>query len=294
MGSARLVSFLKKELGGLRVGHSGTLDRFAEGLMILVTGRATPLADHFLHKDKSYTAFFQAGKSTTTHEPEGGLVEEVDQQKVRHFFSERQMDIEKYISSLPGEQWQTPPDFSALKIGGKRASDRVRNGESVDLRPRRIQIYDSKILEMDKETGVIHVNLSVSSGTYIRSIARDLSHHFSFPFHLSRLIRTRIGEFHLDDPRVWRPEESVPYILSPPEATPHWPCLCAATPDQIDDIRHGRLVPDFPSLENCRDTRTGALSLKEGDDFYLVNESRRALAWCRKSGDLYEYRRVFL
>lgn len=263
---------VKKALGGVRTGHSGTLDRFASGLMVLTTGQATGISEILLGMDKEYEAVFELGRATDTHDPEGTVVAEKSPDEVARFVAANQERILEAFLGFQGELTQIPPQYSALKLAGKRASDYARSGQTVELRGRQVRIQ-SRVLTL--EGGRLRATIKVSSGTYIRALARDLGQALDFPVLLSELCRTAVGPFSQKD--AWRPGEAGPIVLSLLSAFPDWPRL-PVSDENARRIRQGGFVP-VPGL--------GA-----GRNFFFLHHSG-LLAWGVSTGDAYRYRRVF-
>lgn len=174
----------------IKVGHTGTLDPFATGLMVLVAGRYTKRAMEFSKLDKDYEATVVIGTSSTTGDPEGELSHVSDKIPVRQ-------EVELALKHFTGEITQTPPAFSAIKINGQRAYKLARNGKKVDIPPRKVTIYDIKLLSYDYPELVIKT--SVSSGTYIRSLAEDIGRYLNTGAYVKELRRTRVGDSHLKE-----------------------------------------------------------------------------------------------
>ncbi|MEQ9365544.1 MAG: hypothetical protein RIF32_14960 [Leptospirales bacterium] len=203
LGSAALVGRLKYELKKrasaagaprkIKVGHTGTLDRFASGLMLLLTGRTTALADQFLHADKAYVGRFQFGAFTDTHDSQGDVTQSVAIEETRRFLQSEQKRIRRAVLALRDVQRQQPPLYSALKQDGRRFSDLARSGQTELPAERDIRVYDVSLAVWDAESGAVDIDLHVSGGTYIRAFARDLSRELDFPIHLSELRRYRLG-----------------------------------------------------------------------------------------------------
>lgn len=187
---ARVRYFLTKQLGHkVKVGHCGTLDPFATGLLILVTGQNTKQAGNFSKLDKVYRATMRLGATSTTGDPEGEItladVDPPDQQIV-----------EQTISSFIGQSEQTPPSFSAIKINGQRAYKLARAGKRVDIEPRTINIYSLNIISYQYPELIIETH--VSSGTYIRSLASDIGNKLGTGAYLTDLRRISIGQWSID------------------------------------------------------------------------------------------------
>ena len=182
---------VKRAFNTTKVGHTGTLDNFAQGLLVVCTGRLTRLAGNITEFDKSYKAVIHFGSETDTLDYEGEVVREAplpDEETVR-----------SVVASFVGEQLQTPPLFSAIHVDGKRASELVRKGVEVEIPARKITVYDAKILDIKKDENnkveACLVDFSVSKGTYIRCLARDIGKACNSAAHLIGLYRTKVGEF---------------------------------------------------------------------------------------------------
>lgn len=186
---------VKRALGTTKVGHTGTLDSFAEGLLVVCTGSLTRLASRITQFDKTYEAVILFGEETDTLECTGNAIKSSPLPS--------KSDFEKALSRFTGNLMQSPPAFSALHVGGERSSDLARQGRSVALPPRPVTVYESKILELlEDSSGTVRaarVLFSVSKGTYIRSLARDIAAECKSAAHLAGLRRTTVGDFHLED-----------------------------------------------------------------------------------------------
>ncbi len=190
--SAAVVNAVKRITRQKKAGHSGTLDRFATGLMLVCTGSATRLTRFFLDSDKKYTASVQLGRTTDTLDPEGSVISEAS------FAGVTLNDVRAAASAFRGEILQSPPIYSALKISGKRASDIVRSGKEVKLAERRITIFSLEILSYDEESGLFEMEVHCSKGTYIRSLAGDIGKALGTGAYVAGLRRTASGEFSVD------------------------------------------------------------------------------------------------
>ncbi len=187
------ISRFKKIVGIKKVGHSGTLDKFATGLLIVGTGKATKLTRYFLESDKEYEGLILLGKETDTCDVTGEVISEGFTGNI----SEDQ--IREALQGFLGESRQLPPEYSSLKINGKRASDLARKGESVSLEKRPITVYGIDPLVIDLKEGTVRFKVSCSKGTYIRSIARDLGRILGCGACLKELRRTGSGHFSVDN-----------------------------------------------------------------------------------------------
>ena len=183
------LSSVKRSHKGMKVGHAGTLDKFASGLMIVLVGKATRLNPVFSSMGKSYIAEITFGAETDTLDPEGEVIRRADPPS--------EEALRSVLPEFLGLQSQIPPVYSAIHIGGKRAYQEARKGKDVEMAPRTIKIDSIELLSYDGEKAVI--STSVSKGTYIRSLARDIGERAGSCAYVSRLRRTSIGPFTLSD-----------------------------------------------------------------------------------------------
>jgi len=192
-----------------KAGHLGTLDVLGHGLLPITLGRCTKLFDYFLKKDKVYEANFKFGVETDTLDLEGEIIK-VDSKKVS------KEEILPVLHKLIGKQMQMPPQYSAKKINGKKAYDLARNGQVADLKPKEIEIYNLELIDQigDNE---FRFRIHCSSGTYIRSICRDIASELSTCGLMSDIIRTKCGIFELKDACSFEDIEHGKYKLINPE-----------------------------------------------------------------------------
>lgn len=191
---ARVRRVLSQRAGKkVKVGHCGTLDPFATGLLILVTGKETKNAMAFTKLDKVYEATFVLGQTSTTADPEGDLTQVADKVPMKG-------EIEAVLQQFIGEITQTPPAFSAIKIGGQRAYKLARKGETVEIPSRQVMIYSLELL--DYSYPELKVRAHVSSGTYIRTLGEDIGAALGVGAYCSQLRRTKIGEWSIDEART--------------------------------------------------------------------------------------------
>ena len=193
-----VVSATRKALGLKKVGHAGTLDPMASGLLTLGIGPGTKLLTYLVGADKRYLATIRLGQSSSTDDAEGEL-SEVAPTEVLDAISEEQ--IRSGLQAMVGEIDQVPSSVSAIKVDGKRAYDRARAGEDVTLAARKVTIYSIAVGEIRRDETVLDVQVDVhcSSGTYIRAIARDLGQKLGVGGHLTALRRTTVGPFDVED-----------------------------------------------------------------------------------------------
>ena len=182
-----VVARVRKRLALRRVGHTGTLDPFASGLMVLCVGRATRLARFFSATAKTYIATVHFGYGTDTYDRTGQPVGEVRDA------SPELSELKRCLASFQGRQMQVPPVYSAKKIGGTRLHRLARQGIAVTPSPVEVEFHTIELLKLDGPRA--RIELSVSSGTYIRSLAQDLGHLLGTGAHLAELRRTRVGSF---------------------------------------------------------------------------------------------------
>jgi tRNA pseudouridine55 synthase len=230
MTSHDVVSKVRKLAGTRKVGHAGTLDPMATGLLVLGIESATKLLTFVVGADKTYLATIRLGASTITDDREGEVIEQASSEKITYVTNE-QIDFE--LSKLRGVIQQVPSAVSAIKVNGEKAYDRVRAGEVFELKSREVTISKLEVVgEIRREANHIDLDIVVgcSSGTYIRAIARDLGAALGVGGHLTELRRTRIGKFNVEDAMkldsgitplpVMPAVEAVKYILPTLEITP--------------------------------------------------------------------------
>ena len=190
LSSNKVIQMLKRRLGIKKIGHFGTLDPLAEGLLICGINKGTKLSERFLNLDKSYFSKIMLGIQTTTDDSEGNIMEEKKIEVTKK-------EIIEMVKTFVGESKQKAPFFSALKYKGKPLYKHAREGRLIEKEPRDIKIY--KILNIIVENAFVSFEISCSKGTYIRSIARDLGNKLGCGGHLVELVRLSQGKFELKD-----------------------------------------------------------------------------------------------
>ena len=192
ISSFKAINQIKWNIGASKIGHAGTLDPMAEGLMVVMVNSATKFSDDLMKKDKEYYVEMELGYETDTYDAEGkktkiydGIIE-YDEQNVR--------DV---INSFIGIQDQIPPMYSALKVNGKKMYEMAREGIEIERKPRRVEIYSIRDITIKGQMITFYVE--VSSGTYIRSLVRDIGEKLSFWATMTKLIRTRIDKHSLEN-----------------------------------------------------------------------------------------------
>jgi tRNA pseudouridine55 synthase len=203
--SFQSLGALKHRLGTGRVGHTGTLDRFAEGLLVVLCGTMTRLCAFATAMDKEYVAVVTFGRGTDTLDPEGAVTGEGP--------VPLRADLEAVLPRFHGEISQVPPVYSAVHVDGRRAYQAAREGTAVELAARVVRIDRMELLELTGPDATLRI--SCSKGTYIRSLARDIAEALGTYAHVSRLQRTRVGGFRVEDavsPDAFDPAQ---HVLSP-------------------------------------------------------------------------------
>ena len=191
VGHARYHICRRMKVKKLKVGHAGTLDPLATGVMIVCTGKATKRIEEFQYHTKEYIATIQLGATTPSYD----LEHEIDATYPTEHIT-REM-VEETLKQFLGEIHQVPPVFSACKVDGKRAYDLARKGEEVELKPKLLVIDELELLECDLVKMEIKIRVVCSKGTYIRALARDIGVALQSGAHLIALERTRIGDITL-------------------------------------------------------------------------------------------------
>ncbi len=248
MTSHDVVARVRRLAGTRKVGHAGTLDPMATGVLVLGVGRATRLLGHLQLADKEYEATIRLGESTTTDDAEGETVATADASKLTA------EQIRAAVLPLTGEIEQVPTDVSAIKVGGKRAYALAREGVEVELKERAVTVSAFDVLEIRREVLVggiavvdVDVRVECSSGTYIRALARDLGAALGVGGHLTALRRTRIGPFSIGDAR---PVDDAPGLIPPQDAAARLFPTLTLDPAQHADLANGKRValdsPDTP------------------------------------------------
>lgn len=232
--SHQVVGRARRLLGTRKVGHAGTLDPMATGVLILGVNRATRLLGHLALHDKAYRATIRLGERSTTDDAEGTVETVADASHL-----ERDT-VDAACEPLRGRISQVPSSVSAIKVNGQRAYKLVREGQTVELKSRDVEVSRLEVLDVRPGDGVCDVDVDVtcSSGTYIRAIARDLGDSLGVGGHLTSLRRTRIGGYDLSQAVVLGDE--APELMTMAEAARlSFPCL-SVTSQQQDDITVGR------------------------------------------------------
>ena len=174
-----------------QIGHTGTLDPFAEGVLPICIGKATRLIE-YLNDEKAYIGTIQFGSSTTTYDTEGEVVKTSDKIVT-------QEDLEENLKFFRGEIEQLPPIYSAIKVNGKKLYEYARTGQEVKIEPRKVTIFELELVNFNQAAQQAEIKIVCSKGTYIRSIANDLGEKLGAFGHLIKLVRIKAGDFYVED-----------------------------------------------------------------------------------------------
>ena len=188
------IVYKVKKITGEKVGHTGTLDPNATGVLPLLIGKGTLLSKYLIDHDKTYQVTLKLGEKTDTADSDGKVIEK---QEVDKLLVERN-NIENLLNSFVGYQEQIPPMYSAIKVNGKKLYEYARKGETVAVQPRKIVIYSIKLLNINTENLEIYFEVSCSKGTYIRSLCEDIANKLNTVGYMKDLKRTQVGMFYIE------------------------------------------------------------------------------------------------
>jgi tRNA pseudouridine55 synthase len=240
MTSHDVVQAIRNGTGLRRAGHTGTLDPRASGVLVILVGPAVRLSEYVSASDKRYQAIIRLGGSTDTFDGEGKVTLSKDPVSVT------ETQFEEALQTFVGEIEQTPPPYSAVKVQGRKAYEMAREGEEVDLAPRKITVHHLEVLEWAPPEVVIDVHCS--SGTYVRSLANDLGVMLGCGAYLVGLRRTKSGRFSLRDSVPLRKLQEAftagnwyQYLIPAAEALGDWTAI-ELNPDEVEGVRHGHRV----------------------------------------------------
>ncbi len=184
-----------KKMFNEKVGHTGTLDPMAEGVLPILIGKGTLCSKYLINHDKNYKVTLQLGEKTDTGDSEGKVVEKKEVNK--EIFKKENIEI--VLKSFIGKQEQVPPIYSAIKVNGKKLYEYARIGQAVNIQPRKIEIYDIKLLKVDKDSKQVNFEVFCGKGTYIRSLCEDIATKLNTLGYMKSLLRTKVGDFKLED-----------------------------------------------------------------------------------------------
>ncbi|PNV76423.1 tRNA pseudouridine(55) synthase TruB [Leptospira inadai] len=279
MTSSDLVMKAKKSLGLRKVGHTGTLDKAASGLMLLPIGSSTSFSSLFLTKEKEYIAEVQFGFSTDSGDREGLVLEDWEIGKIKAWLIENRPKLDVVLRNVPEWEEQTAPEISALKVGGKRRAQLFREGVEVPPSVRKIKIYEFEVRNFE-ESGLT-IRTKVSGGTYIRKLVMDIGEACGLPMSLKSLTRTKVGKLTLEQADGFGCLESKTARIHPPEEILDIPTL-EIPGTEVRDVFHGKKIK---------------LEWIPAQEFLLTSPEGEILAWCKRDGLpgslTYKYLKVF-
>ena len=184
-----------KHMFNVKVGHTGTLDPNATGLLPILIGKGTKLSYYLINHDKKYEVTLKLGEKTDTSDAEGQVIQEQNVDKT----SLKKQNVENILKSFIGKQMQTPPIYSAIKVNGKKLYEYARKNIEVEIKPREIEVYDIKLIKIDEEKNEIQFVVHCSKGTYIRSLCEDIAEKLQTIGFMKELNRTKVGIFDIQD-----------------------------------------------------------------------------------------------
>jgi tRNA pseudouridine55 synthase len=236
-----VVARVRRLAGTRKAGHAGTLDPMATGLLIVGLNSSTRLLTYIVGAEKEYRATIRLGATTTTDDAEGDILERASEQELAAVSDEA---VASGIGALTGEIEQVPSSVSAIKVDGKRAYARVRAGEQVVLAARPVTVSAFELLATMRSAGAIELDVRVvcSSGTYIRSLARDLGAALGVGGHLTALRRTRIGAFGIEDAATIDGIDVASAIIPAPDAATRLFERFDLSEQQAIDLMHGKRI----------------------------------------------------
>lgn len=228
-----VVARLRKRLGTKQIGHAGTLDPMATGVLVLGVNNATKFLDYIVQGRKRYRGIIRLGQSTTTDDREGEVISSANSLAITD--DEIRRELGKFVGTI----MQAPNSVSAIKVDGRRAYERVRSGEKVELPEREVTIYSLEIIELARDEFIdITIDVSCSAGTYIRAIARDLGVRLGVGGHLISLRRTEVTPFTLNECVDLENPSVIPLVAALKGIMP----FRIVTADEIRELRFGRTI----------------------------------------------------
>ncbi|SDN77731.1 tRNA pseudouridine55 synthase [Cryobacterium flavum] len=248
------VARTRRLAGTRKVGHAGTLDPMATGLLVLGINSSTRLLSYVVGLDKEYLATIRLGQSTTTDDAEGDCLTRATAEQVAGITPAA---VAAGIKDLTGDISQQPSAVSAIKVDGKRAYARVRAGEDVQLPSRPVTVSEFELLSSTRRDGFLDLEVRVecASGTYIRALARDLGRSLGVGGHLTALRRTRIGPFRIEKAATLEQVDVAAQLISPADAATRLLPSLTLTREQAVDLGHGKRITVEPDA-----TRTGPVA----------------------------------
>lgn len=189
------IVYKAKKIFNKKVGHTGTLDPNATGVLPLLVGKGTEISKYLINHDKTYEAILQLGEKKDTADSEGQTIEE---KKITPEMLEEQ-NVKNVLKSFEGKQEQVPPMYSAIKVNGKKLYEYARKGEKIEIKPRKIEIYKIDLIKIDIENKTIEFKVECSKGTYIRTLCENIAEKLETVGYMKELKRTKVGEFEIED-----------------------------------------------------------------------------------------------
>ena len=235
-----VVAKVRKAVGTKKVGHAGTLDPLATGLLVLGIESGTKLLTFLVGADKTYEATIRLGQQTISDDSESEVIFSASPYEIAKLSDE---NISREIAKLTGVIMQTPSSVSAIKVEGKRAYDLVRAGEQVELKAREVNIYSFEMLSVTRVSGFLDVQVRVecSSGTYIRALARDLGNLLGVGGHITALRRTKVGHFDVSDANSIEELSELRLTELAAAAKQLFPVI-ELTESEVTDLIHGKRI----------------------------------------------------
>lgn len=279
--SQDVCSKLRGRLGVKRIGHTGTLDPMATGVLPICIGNATKIIEYYDHDCKSYHATMQLGIVTDTLDITGEVLTRND------FSNISKASVEAVFNAYKGNISQIPPKYSAIRINGQRAYDLAREGKEVNIKPRNISIYSNGITKLDAENGVIEFDVTCSKGTYIRTMIDDIGRELGCGATMTALVRTASGMFNLDnaitlDDFLALSDEQIERILIPADTTVNELGSVVVRDEKYIYVTHGNeiLSKDYKITQDS--SFDGAYRIYCKDEFIGVGEIKNRVLQPRK------------
>ena len=271
---AQVRRHYRKLTGSKKVGHAGTLDPLAEGVLVICLGAATRLSDYVMRSRKVYQGQITFGATTTTYDAEGEIV---TTKNADHIMLS---DIERVLPQFIGDIEQVPPMYSAIKVGGKKLYELARQGQSVERQPRKVTVHSINVRSWNSP--ILEIEIECGSGTYIRSLAHDLGEELGVGAHLSGLTRTSSGMFKYSDSitleTLSEDDDWTRHIISPYDALSNQPQV-TLTGEEIERIRHGGFIQRPPETD--------------ADTIFAFDADRRLIAILQPRDELWKPHKVF-
>jgi tRNA pseudouridine55 synthase len=272
--SFQALNAIKKKLDTKKVGHAGTLDKFASGLLIVLAGPCTRITPVFQDLDKEYVAGIRFGIETDTLDPEGAVVKRTDQPDLK--------SIQGVLAGFTGEILQAPPEYSAVHVNGERAYRMMRNGDAPVMKPRPVTIHALSVVSY--QDGLLNLGVRCSKGTYIRSLARDIGAATSTCAHVETLRRVRIGPFSVDAAVSPGDFSAARHLLDP------YSCL-----SRIESLRKIFVKNDYRAIlvsgKTLRDDYFETGTTEEGE-YAVFDQDKNLYAFIEKKDGILLYKAV--